>query len=157
MKKFLIRPIAALALVVGVASGTLALAATPTHAIDVFSGACGGSGGNTGGGTGTGGTNNGGNAGNAAPAAGGGSNSSLCGATTKDDAPTLVRNVINVLLYIIGILAVIAIIIGGIRYVTSNGDSSNTKAAKDTILYAVVGLIVAILAFSIVNFVVGRF
>jgi hypothetical protein len=49
------------------------------------------------------------------------------------------------------------IIYGGIRYTTSAGDSSHVKAAKDTILYAVVGLVVAILAYAIVNFVVGAF
>jgi hypothetical protein len=46
------------------------------------------------------------------------------------------------------------IIVGGIRYTTSNGDSGRIKAAKDTITYAVVGLVVAILAYAIVNFVI---
>lgn len=68
-----------------------------------------------------------------------------------------IKTVVNILLYILGSIAVIMIIIGGIRYTTSNGDSSNTKAGKDTILYAVVGLVVAILAFAIVNFVVNAF
>jgi hypothetical protein len=45
------------------------------------------------------------------------------------------------------------IIFGGIRYVTSTGDSSRVKAAKDTVTYAVIGLIVALLAYAIVNFV----
>ena len=67
------------------------------------------------------------------------------------------KNVVNVLLFILGAIAVIMIIIGGIRYTTSNGDASNTKAAKDTIMYAVVGLVVAILAYAIVNFVIGAF
>jgi multisubunit Na+/H+ antiporter MnhB subunit len=49
------------------------------------------------------------------------------------------------------------IIIGGIRYTTSNGESSQIKSAKDTIMYAVIGLVVAILAYSIVNFVVDQF
>jgi hypothetical protein len=68
-----------------------------------------------------------------------------------------IKTVVNVLLYILGAIAVVMIVIGGIRYTTSNGDSSNTKAAKDTILYAVVGLIIAIMAYAIVNFVVGAF
>lgn len=67
------------------------------------------------------------------------------------------KNVVNVLLFILGAIAVIMIIIGGIRYTTSNGDASNTKAAKDTILYAVVGLVVAILAYAIVNWVIAAF
>ena len=76
------------------------------------------------------------------------------GTTTLEDN---VKNTINVILYITGIAAVIMIVIGGMRYVLSGGDSSATKGAKDTILYAVVGLIVAIIAFAIVNFVVGAF
>ncbi|HMH70200.1 MAG TPA: hypothetical protein VK502_02280 [Candidatus Saccharimonadales bacterium] len=65
--------------------------------------------------------------------------------------------VVNILLYLLGAIAVIMIVIGGIRYTTSNGDSSSTKGAKDTILYAVVGLIIAMLAYAIVNFVVKAF
>jgi len=68
-----------------------------------------------------------------------------------------IKNIVNVLLFILGAIAVIMIIIGGIRYTTSNGDASATKGAKDTILYAVVGLVVAILAYAIVNFVLGAF
>ena len=67
------------------------------------------------------------------------------------------EDIVNVMLYIIGAIAVIMIVIGGIRYVTSNGDSGSVKSAKDTILYSVIGLIVAILAYSIVNFVVASF
>jgi len=70
---------------------------------------------------------------------------------------TRFKDVVNILLYIIGAIAVIMIIFGAIRYTTSGGDSSHVKAAKDTILYAVVGLVVAILAYAIVNFVVGAF
>jgi hypothetical protein len=65
--------------------------------------------------------------------------------------------VVNILLFILGAIAVVMIIIGGIRYATSNGDSSQIKTAKDTILYAVVGLIVAIMAYAIVGWVVQQF
>ncbi len=65
--------------------------------------------------------------------------------------------VTNLLLFIIGVVAVIMIILGGIRYTTSNGDSNQTKQAKDTILYAVVGLIVAILAYALVRWIVNVF
>ena len=68
-----------------------------------------------------------------------------------------IQNVINVLLFIIGVVSVIMIILGGIRYVLSNGDSSQITAAKNTILYAVIGLIVALLAYAIVNFVITQF
>jgi heme/copper-type cytochrome/quinol oxidase subunit 2 len=79
------------------------------------------------------------------------------GDTSKtDELPTLIQNIINVLLFIAGAVAVIMIILGAIRYITSNGDQADVKAAKDTILYSVVGLIVAIMAFAIVNFVVSK-
>ncbi|QQG50858.1 MAG: hypothetical protein HZB75_05065 [Candidatus Saccharibacteria bacterium] len=68
-----------------------------------------------------------------------------------------IQTVVNILLYILGAIAVVMIVIGGVRYTTSNGDSSAIKGAKDTILYAVIGLIVAIMAYAIVNFVVGAF
>lgn len=67
----------------------------------------------------------------------------------------IVRDIVNVILYVLGAIAVIMIIIGGFRYVLSGGDSSSVTAAKNTIFYAVIGLIVAILAYAIVNFVVG--
>ena len=70
------------------------------------------------------------------------------------DLPTIVKTVINVILYILGILAVVFIIYGGIKYTMSGGDSAKVKSAKDTIMYAVVGLIVAILAYAIVNFAI---
>ena len=63
----------------------------------------------------------------------------------------------NVLLYVIGAIAVIMIVIGGLRYVLSGGDSSQISAAKNTILYAIIGIIIAILAYAIVNFVIGSF
>lgn len=65
-----------------------------------------------------------------------------------------VKNIINILLFVVGAVSVVMIIIGGLRYATSAGDQSNVKAAKDTILYSVVGLVIAFLAFAIVNFVI---
>lgn len=63
----------------------------------------------------------------------------------------------SVLLFIVGAVAVIMIVIGGLRYVISGGDSSQVQAAKNTILYALVGIIVAILAYAAVNFVINSF
>lgn len=63
----------------------------------------------------------------------------------------------NVLLFIIGAVAVIMIVIGGLRYVISGGDAKQVQAAKNTILYALVGVIIAILAYAIVNFVSSTF
>lgn len=81
----------------------------------------------------------------------------VCKAQNEDNATSMIKIVINILLYIIGIIAVIMIVVGGIRYTVSNGNASSTKEAKDTILYAVIGLIVAMMAYAIVNFVVGAF
>lgn len=67
------------------------------------------------------------------------------------------KTITNVLLYVIGAISVIMLIIGGIRYVVSGGDSNAVTAAKNTILYAVIGIIVAILAYAVVNFVITSF
>ena len=81
----------------------------------------------------------------------------------KDQPPELFadggvfQTITNVLLFIIGAISVIMLIIGGIRYVVSGGDSSAVTSAKNTILYAVVGIVVAILAYALVNFVITSF
>lgn len=67
-----------------------------------------------------------------------------------------VYNAINTALIILGVVAVLMIIIGGFRYVLSGGDPAGTKSAKDTILYALIGLVVALLSFALVSFVAGR-
>ena len=61
--------------------------------------------------------------------------------------------IVNVLLFLIGVISVIMLIYGGIQYTLSSGDSGKVNNAKNTILYAIVGLIVAILSYAIVNFV----
>ena len=65
--------------------------------------------------------------------------------------------IVNVMLFLVGILSVIMLIFGGLRYVISRGESKAVEAAKNTILYAIVGLIVSILSYAIVNFVVTSF
>lgn len=67
------------------------------------------------------------------------------------------QTITNVLLFIIGAISVIMLIIGGVRYVVSGGDQAAVTAAKNTILYAVVGIVVAILAYALVNFVITSF
>lgn len=59
----------------------------------------------------------------------------------------------NILLFIIGAIAVVMLIIGGIRYVVSSGDQNAVTSAKNTILYAIIGIVVAFLAYAAVNFV----
>ncbi len=66
----------------------------------------------------------------------------------------LVNRIITLLLFIVGVLSVIMLIIGGLRFVLSGGDKSKTDAAKNTILYAIIGLLVAFFAYAIINFVV---
>ena len=62
--------------------------------------------------------------------------------------------VVNVLLFIIGAVSVIMLIYGGIRYTTSGGNANSVTAAKNTVIYSIVGLVISILAYAIVNFVV---
>lgn len=76
------------------------------------------------------------------------------GVANKDtDLGATVTGLINVILGIVGFLTVLMIIFGGITYTTSAGDPGKVKKAKDTIMYGVIGLVVAVLAFAIVNFV----
>ena len=63
----------------------------------------------------------------------------------------------NVAFFVAGALAVIMIIYGGIRYITAHGDEKQVKVAKDTIVYSVAGLIIAILAYALVTFIFDRF
>ena len=76
---------------------------------------------------------------------------------TTNDLNDTIAMVINIFSFAVGIIAVIMIIIGGIRFVLSGGDSTATTSARNTVLYAVVGLVVAILAQVIVHFVLNRF
>jgi hypothetical protein len=61
----------------------------------------------------------------------------------------------NTLIFLVGAVAVIFLIIGGLRYVISNGDAKNVEAAKNTILYAIVGIVVAVISFALVQFVIN--
>lgn len=69
------------------------------------------------------------------------------------DLMETVQTIINVIVAVVGIVAVAVIVIGGVFYVISTGEPAKTKRAKDTILYGVVGLVVAVLAYAVVNFV----
>ena len=64
---------------------------------------------------------------------------------------------INMMLFAVGILSVVMLIYGGLRYILSNGDSKKVDAAKNTILYAIVGLIIAMLSYAIINFIISLF
>lgn len=75
----------------------------------------------------------------------------------KREVGSTVTDLVNVFLSVLGIVAVIVIILGGVMYVTSNGEASKVAQAKNIIQYAIIGLIVSLLAWAIVNFVVTSF
>lgn len=74
--------------------------------------------------------------------------------TSKTKVNNIVKTIIDVFSWIIGVIAVIMVIFGGFKYITSGGDSSKVSSAKNTILYAVIGLVIVALAQTIVFFVI---
>lgn len=67
-----------------------------------------------------------------------------------------VQKVLQIVFVIAGAVAVIVVVVAGLNYVISSGDPQKTAKAKDTILYALIGLAIAVLSFTIVTFVIGR-
>lgn len=67
-----------------------------------------------------------------------------------------VQTVIKIISWIVGIISVIMIIVGGAKYVVSGGDSNGVQSAKNTIMYALIGIVIVALAQVIAKFVVGR-
>lgn len=65
-------------------------------------------------------------------------------------------NIVSTTFLVIGGIAVLFLVIGAFRYIISNGDQGSITKAKNTILYAVIGLVISMLAFTIVQFVLGR-
>lgn len=83
--------------------------------------------------------------------------SERCGSPTSGNrVSTLVQTAINIFSAIIGIAAVIMILVAGIKFVVSGGEASNVNAARSTILYAIVGLVVAVLAQVIARFALDK-
>lgn len=72
------------------------------------------------------------------------------------DLMGVVKTIINVIIGVVGLVAVVMVIIGGIGFTTSQGDANKVTKARNTLLYGIVGLVVAILAFAIVNFVLSN-
>lgn len=76
-----------------------------------------------------------------------------------DGSDTLWDNInviINAIIGVLGLVCVVIMIIGGVQYMTSSGDAGKVKKAKDTILYGLIGLVICVLAFAIVNFVLAN-
>ncbi len=86
-----------------------------------------------------------------------GANLANSGGGSNQNLPDIITTIINVMLFIAAALAVIMIIYGGIRYITAHGDEKQVKVAKDTIVYSVTGLIIAILAYALVTFIFNTF
>ena len=79
----------------------------------------------------------------------------ICNKKNKEiDAENMVGKILQTVFGIVGVVAVIVMIIGGIMYTTSQGDSTKLTNAKNAILYAAIGLIVSLLSFAIVTFIV---
>lgn len=76
-----------------------------------------------------------------------------CNTRPSGNLNNTVTSVVNILSVLVGVAAVIMIIIAGLRYITSGGSAENTKSARNTLLYAIVGLVVVALAQIIVRFV----
>ncbi len=89
------------------------------------------------------------------------SNSSACQTPNTTSNPLfgstgIVTKVIEIMIMIAGVASVIMIMVGGYKYMVSNGDSGKVSSAKDTILYSVIGLVVVMMAQAIVTFVIMR-
>lgn len=89
--------------------------------------------------------------------AGAGAVGSTGGNTELFGTNGVVTKAINIALFVVGLLSVIMLIIGGIRYTLSAGNEKAVGAAKSTILYAIIGVVVSLLAYAIVNFVINSF
>lgn len=72
----------------------------------------------------------------------------------SDDLQKNITNILNAIIGIAGLVAVVFVVIGGIQYMTSTGDAAKVQKAKNTILYALIGLVICALAFAITNFAI---
>ena len=79
-----------------------------------------------------------------------------CDSNADRSVADLLTTVIKLISWIVGVLSVIMIIVGGMKFVVSNGDANSAKSARMTIIYALVGLVIAALAQVLVNFVLDR-
>ena len=78
------------------------------------------------------------------------------GGSAKQDLPDIITTIINVMLFIAAALAVIMIIYGAIRFMTAHGNEKQVESARLIVTYSVIGLIIAILAYALVNFVLSN-
>ena len=78
-----------------------------------------------------------------------------CDNKSSNALPKIIQNILIAIIAILGIVAVVFVIIGGVQYMTSAGDSGKVEKGKKTILYGIIGLVICVLAFAIVNFTAG--
>lgn len=83
--------------------------------------------------------------------------SAVCSNRDKKSSGDLVGSIVNTLLFVMGVVSVLAIIIGGFSYTISSGNAASVTKAKNTILYAIIGLVVSFSAYAIVNWVFKLF
>ena len=74
----------------------------------------------------------------------------------KDSLIPAITNILNAVIGVLGLVCVVVMLIGGVNYMTSSGDTGKVQKAKDTILYGLIGLIVCVLSFALVNFVIAN-
>jgi len=86
----------------------------------------------------------------------GGSNTDCSGTKAADSLSVLIKNILNVFSWVVGIVAVIMIIIAGFRYIVSGGESGGVTGAKNAILFAIVGIVIVAIAQIIVQFVLTK-
>jgi hypothetical protein len=121
--------LAGMVLAVSALVGVMTLVPAPALAVTPEQSACEGSGGTWGGGN--------------------------CTQGTRTVTGTI-KSVGNILVFLTGAISVLMIIIGGVRYALSGGDQGTITSAKNTILYAIVGVIISVAAYAIVNFVLSN-
>ena len=85
-----------------------------------------------------------------------GGNSTDCTKVTGTSVNDILVAVVNILSIIVGFAAVVMIIVGGLKFITANGDSSGIASARSTIIYAIVGLVIVAIAQVLVHFVLNK-
>jgi hypothetical protein len=154
MKQRLLSLFASLSIVVA----TVLVFAAPVAAAPTTPGGTGGNGAGATSGTSNSSSNGGVNVFNDACSGATTSGGAICGANDSGKGlPDLLKVIINTMIFLVGTIAVVMIVIGGVKYVVSNGEASQLQSAKNTVLYSVIGLVIAISAFAIVNFVLDKF
>ena len=73
---------------------------------------------------------------------------------TSTELVASITGILNAVIGVLGLVCVVVMIIGGVNYMTSSGDAGKVKKAKDTILYALIGLIICVLSFAIINWTI---